>query len=169
MYDEGISRWCLPFDVSLEKPREMPQRSSWILTVEDCYPAGEVRIWPAREGGITDTYPHQLNNGLEPHGLLCRSGRLCLFGEDIEAGIPDDSDFKVAHFIEKALEWIDCANTGALMAEGEHLELPAFNYGSRPAIMYLEDDITKMMRDATSDITAGLARMRVIGNELLAL
>lgn len=168
-YDEGISRWCLPFVVSLEEPREMPKGSSWILTVEDCYPAGEVRVWPAREGGITDTYPHQLNNGLEPHGLLCRSGRLCLFGESAEAGIPDDSDFKVACFIEKTLEWIDCANEGALMAEGEHLELPAFNYGSGPAIMYLEDDITKMMWDAIGDITAGLARIRVIGDRLLAL
>ena len=167
-YDEGISRWCLPFDVTCA-PGLMPSKSSWVLTVEDRYPEGEVRVWPAAEGGITDTYPHQLNNGLGQHGAFCRSGRLCLAGENAEAGVPDDADFKAAYFIERALDWMDCANAGTLMGLGEHLELPAFRYASVPDVIYIEDDVTKMMWDSAGDAVSGIARVCAIENGIAAL
>lgn len=148
LWDDSIDRWCLAFTARLERPVEVPGVTRWVFTVSPDYPNCKVEIYPAVIGGIEDTHPHQSNNGLEGHGKYCRSGNVCLFTERAEWEMWGDSDFTLLSHAERFLEWLERANEGALVKAGDRVEFPMQRIGCAGAVLYLEDDVSKMIWDS---------------------
>ena len=148
LWDDSIDRWCLAFTAHLERPVEIPGVTRWVFTVSPDYPNCKVGIYPAVIGGIEDTHPHQSNNGLEGHGKYCRSGNVCLFTERAEWEMRGDSDFTLLSHAERFLEWLEGANEETLMKSGDRVEFPMQRIGCAGAVLYLEDDVSKMIWDS---------------------
>src|SRR5688572_13669721 len=64
-WDHALGRWSLTLDLSIESSdhRDVPPVTSWFLTVEPSYPLGLIKLYPATNGGIKVTFPHQVHNG----------------------------------------------------------------------------------------------------------
>ncbi|PNV65866.1 hypothetical protein C2L80_04160 [Rubneribacter badeniensis] len=148
IWDESIAEWCLPFTARIASADRIPEISSWVFAVSPAYPDGKVRIYPALNGGIEETYPHQSNNGLEEHGKYCRSGNVCLFTENAEWALRGNADFTLLSHAERFLEWIKAANEGSLMKTGDNLEFPMQNIRSNESVLYCEDEVSKMIWDS---------------------
>lgn len=148
IWDESSDEWCLPFTALLEHPCNIPEITPWVFTVSSEYPDCKIKIYPALDGGIENTYPHQSNNGLKSHGKQCRSGNVCLFSEDAEWGLRGDADFTLLSHAERFLQWLEAANEGLLMKPGDHMEFPMQNIRRRTIVFYCEDEVSKMVWDS---------------------
>ncbi|MDJ1649892.1 MULTISPECIES: ThiF family adenylyltransferase [Gordonibacter] len=159
IWDDSITCWCLAFQANLKAGNKLPSKTTWVAVVEDSYPDGFVRIFPSVDGGIEDTYPHQSNNGLEPHGKYCRSGRLCLFTENTEWSIRGDADFTLFSHMEKFLEWLNAANDCKLLKDGDRVEFPMQNIGSGEVVLYAEDEVSQMIWESHPAYLSGWLEM----------
>lgn len=112
IWDGVIAEWCLPFTAHLKHSHRIPETTSWIFTVSSAYPDCKIKIYPALDGGIEDTHPHQSNNGLKAHGKYCRSGNVCLFPENTEWGLRGSPDFTLLSHATRFLQWLESANEG---------------------------------------------------------
>jgi hypothetical protein len=56
----------------------IPAQTAWYLTVSDRYPQGDVKLYPAKHGGITATFQHQSLNEEGSPNAPWRTGDLCL-------------------------------------------------------------------------------------------
>ncbi|MHB1413984.1 MAG: ThiF family adenylyltransferase [Chloroflexota bacterium] len=131
---ESPGRWALRCRLSFAQEEDLregvPAASEWYGVVEPDYPNGEVSFHPAKDSGLTSTFPHQRYNGPGAEGLPWRAGKLCLdtgvralgrFGFDDE---PIDADERLAWHCRRALEWLTVASRGELALSGEAFELP---------------------------------------------
>src|SRR5689334_15601347 len=75
-----IRRWVLVCRLSpdVQEGGSIPALSDWYILVEPSYPWGEIKCYPAKEGGISQTFPHQTYNGPGSSVLPWRSGDICL-------------------------------------------------------------------------------------------
>jgi molybdopterin/thiamine biosynthesis adenylyltransferase len=110
----------------------VPRVTSWYLCADATYPAGEIGFYPAKEGGLTATFPHQAYNGPGAAHEPWRSGKLCLttdvlglgrFGGDTERREPRE---RMAWHVRRALEWLSRASRCALQPAGMDFELPSY-------------------------------------------
>lgn len=104
----------------------------WCVVVDDTYPFGRISFYPAVEGGITATFPHQSRNVPGRSRREWREGRLCLDiplgGERGVAVVHDpvgDADQRLRWHAVRALEWLHRAASAELLAPGDPFELPA--------------------------------------------
>src|SRR5688572_895288 len=56
----------------------VPAVTEWYVTANAAYPRGQIKIYPATEGGLAVTFQHQDYNGPALAGLPWRAGDLCL-------------------------------------------------------------------------------------------
>ena len=120
----------------------------WYIVLQDKYPEGEVKIYPAIDGGIENTFNHQSNNGLLCSNKLWRKGKLCLNNpyEDI-IGIgsePNNYEDKLYWNAKRAVEWVSAAARNQLVKKGDFYEIPEFTIRKGHHIIYNEDVVSMM-------------------------
>lgn len=164
IWDGVIAEWCLPFTAHLKHSHRIPETTSWIFTVSSAYPDCKIKIYPALDGGIEDTHPHQSNNGLKAHGKYCRSGNVCLFPENTEWGLRGSPDFTLLSHATRFLQWLESANEGSLIKDGDHVEFPMQNIRRRDLVLYCEDELSKLIWDSHPSCRDGV--VEVIENNL---
>jgi molybdopterin/thiamine biosynthesis adenylyltransferase len=131
-WNEQAKKWTIRFRISLpEIDTDCSLRDSdWYLAVDESYPLGRIDIYPAKESGITDTYPHQRYNHEGEPNLPWRAGNICAntqakiigrHGYDVE---PYTTEDRLLWHCQRAIEWVRCASKGELVLPGEPFELP---------------------------------------------
>jgi proteasome lid subunit RPN8/RPN11 len=138
---EGGSKWVLEVKLQpdeIEAPSQIPQESTWFVLIDSTYPGGSIRIYPAEEGSITATYPHQRLNVAGDEDTPWRKGNICvaryghIIGRSGATGEPNSPDERLRWHLERALSWLEAASKGELRQEGEPFELPIFGTNSAP-------------------------------------
>lgn len=129
-----VGRWVLQCSLT---PAALPAQSplkttTWFLLADPLYPWGGIECYPAKVGGISQTYPHQRYNGPGATELLWRGGMLCLSTErrilgraahDVE---PSTAGTRLLWHVERALTWVEAAAADVLLAANDPYELPDF-------------------------------------------
>lgn len=131
-FDKQINRWVIHLTLTSQiKSEFIAPFTSWCVLVDGTYPFGRVSIYPAVEGGITATFPHQARNALSQGRKVWREGLLCLdaplSGERRVVPIRDpvgDAEERLRWHVERAIEWLRRAAHGQLVADGDPFELP---------------------------------------------
>ena len=125
-------RWAIPCRIAADvRPNgPIPAVTDWFVLADDSYPNGRIGIYPAKEGGITQTFPHQNYNGPGNVERPWRSGLLCTWtsvaslrrrGYDTEPGEPERN---LAWHLARVQEWLDLASRGEMDQPGDPYELP---------------------------------------------
>lgn len=128
------SRWAIRCRVSLSVApgSPIPPESDWYMVVDPSYPWGRIKCFPAKEGGISQTFQHQLYNSPGPADRPWRDGDICLMntmwalGRHAGDTEPFTVDERLAWHCRRALDWLTAAATGTLVIAGEAFELPEF-------------------------------------------
>lgn len=131
-FDPAEKVWALRLSLELDESGPyVPKRSRWVVISDEAYPHGEIKVFPAAEGGLTATFAHQDRNVLEKNHRGHRKGKLCLdspfAGIRLATAARDpvgDSDVRIRWHVERALEWLRAAAAGRLQAEGDPFETP---------------------------------------------
>lgn len=131
-WDAENGWWILPVsitaDVASDEP--IPATTRWYLLIDDAYPYGKFRVNPAKDGGITLTFPHQNCNTPDPRNTPWRRGNICTSTNAVALGRrgydtePADPDKKLSWHLRRAREWIKLASQDALVYDGDWYELP---------------------------------------------
>ena len=128
--------WYVPLEITVEPTTddvkiEFPQVTHWHLIVNHDYPHGNVSMRPAKEGGISDTYPHQAHNSYGPSTNPWRDGKICLDHPNRHLGTPMatcdepfEAEERIKWVLERALAWCRAASEGKLRKGGDPFELP---------------------------------------------
>lgn len=138
---DGGSNWVLKVQLhpdDIQADSQIPSETDWYIHLESTYPGGNIRIYPASEGGITSTYPHQRLNVPGDEDTPWREGNLCvaryghIIGRSGATGEPTSASDRLQWHLERALSWLDAASKGELRQDGEPFELPIFNATAAP-------------------------------------
>ncbi|WP_010657911.1 HesA/MoeB/ThiF family protein [Brucella anthropi] len=146
-YRDNQQRWLLGFKILLSaKPSEfMPEETSWFLVVEEKIGDARITVFPATDGGITSTFPHQSANLPGPPGSLWRLGNPCLerpgaaFGRDLASGEPIELAERLVWHLHRLLGWVDAAVAGTLLGPNDHVELPSLGIWSGTIMGFTEN------------------------------
>ena len=116
----------------------VPEEPRFVVVVDNSYPNGSIKFFPAAAGSFDYTFPHQERNVLADHGRY-RLGKLCLdspvsrlprLGESPDpVGNPDQ---RLAWYASRAKTWVEAAITNALMDPAEPFELPQVPFIDKP-------------------------------------
>jgi hypothetical protein len=135
------SKWTLELNL---RPADLPDESSipavtrWYVRLAPTYPGGNIGIYPAADGSITATYPHQRLNVTGDETTPWREGNICvaryghIIGRSGATGEPTIAEDRLCWQIQRALTWLEAAANGELRREGEPYELPEFNTRAAP-------------------------------------
>lgn len=131
-FDEEAKRWVVQLTLRRAVGAEfIGVATRWCVLLDGTYPFGRVLFYPASEGGLTATFPHQLRNAPSRDRRPWRDGRLCLDvplgGERRAVVVRDpvgDADQRLRWHAERALQWLDRAANDQLLEAGDHFELP---------------------------------------------
>lgn len=80
VWHDTEQRWAFPVELSVETKNRVliPDRTVWYFVLDPRYPWGEIEIYPARDGGIKPTFPHQDRNDADDTRVPWRSGDICV-------------------------------------------------------------------------------------------
>lgn len=151
-WEPSVGRWVLLCRLTppIAPSALIPAVTDWYVLVERQYPWGSLKIHPAKDGGISQTFPHQSYNAKGALQHPWRTGDLCLTtdvrvlnrtGLDTE---PFDSYHRLRWHVERALAWLMAASRGDLAAAGDHFELPQLppSESSRNLIAFHENGLS---------------------------
>ena len=122
----------------------VPQTTDWFLHVEETYPHGNVFFYPAKSGGITQTFNHQNYNGAGSDELPWRSGRLCVdtslrtLGRRAYDVEPFDPESRLVWHVSRVQEWLCFASQGKLTQPCDPFELPHIPTSSTINVIFTE-------------------------------
>ena len=128
--DKG--KWVLHCGLHIESKNQdlIPNDTAWYVLVDAPYPLGKIKIFPAKKGGITKTFHHQLYNGTAIDAIEWRDGDICVQtnligrrGYDIEPYTPCN---RLKWHFERAIEWLKNAANGTLVKNGDMFEIPHY-------------------------------------------
>lgn len=123
----------------------IPEWTEWYVLIDELYPWGRIDFFPAKQGGIEGTHPHQRLNEPGPAAHLWREGRLCLqtglaaLGLRARAEEPRQAEARLAWHVEGAREWLEAAARSRLLAPGDAFELPDLPTGGSPQVVFREE------------------------------
>lgn len=131
-FDEHKKSWLVRLTLRRDAGAEFVSAATrWCVLLERNYPFGRISFYPAADGGLTATFPHQSRNEPNRDRGGWRGGRLCLDtpfgGERRLVVIRDpvgDADGRLRWYAERALDWLHRAANGQLLAAGDPFELP---------------------------------------------
>ena len=141
------SKWALRFALAPEFTRTefIPPRTEWYVVVEDRYPAGDIKLYPATHDGITATFQHQsLNRETDDSpwrtgGHLCRDQFSIARPRRVRRRAEDGA--RKAHWLaQRAIEWLIAASQDDLVRPGEPFELPVVNFRNDEELAFVEND-----------------------------
>lgn len=146
-WSEAELVWGMEFSVSISTPSaEIPRSTRWFVVVEQTYPRGNVKVFPAKVGGIDVTMPHQSRNDFGTSELPWRGGKLCLERPLAVLGMDTEeysASRRLAWHVGRTIEWVTAAATGTLRGPGERFELPELPAGRfAESIGFMEDAST---------------------------
>jgi len=129
--DRKGGRWVLRVEVRLDVSScHFPATSQWVVLLEADYPIGSVKVYPALEGGVVATFPHQARNVLDGEerpwrtGVPCLDSSLATLGTIAGETEPDDADRRLLWRAQRLVAWCRRAATGTLETVGDPFELP---------------------------------------------
>ena len=142
--------WAIPCRIAagVRPDGPIPAVTDWFVVVDDSYPDGRIGIYPAKEGGITQTFPHQNYNGSGKAENPWRSGKLCTWtsvaslrrkGYDTE---PVEPESNLAWHLARVQEWLDLASRGELDQPGDPYELPYVPHSDGMNVAFCEGPST---------------------------
>lgn len=163
-WDEVEHLWY--FSIKICKTNEEKSvflNSVWYITIEEVFPAGKIKIFPAVKGGITDTFYHQSNNGTISDNGLWRNGDVCLkdpleYMADINRE-PLNAMDRIHWNIERLLLWIYKAEKDCLVTNKDRFELPDVKKSYNIDIIFNEDEISYMQWE-DSGAKSGMVKLK---------
>ena len=126
----------------------VPVSTDWCVLIADSYPRGCIKIFPAAEGGITATFPHQLYNAAPVGDQHWREGLICvttpnnLLGKIAQSHTPYAPEERLSWYIRRALLWLEFAFVGELRVAGGTYEIPHFPLNHVGHFAFSEDPST---------------------------
>lgn len=142
--------WVLPVLAKLAAPPSawMPESSRWFLEVAavEGSDAIDLNVFPAVDGGISATFPHQDLNSPIPKrpwrsGKPCLERRTATFNRQGWLDEPTELEARAQWKIHRLLAWMDLAAQDQLLQVGDPLELPVgAASNARSAIGFIEDE-----------------------------
>ena len=146
IWSEDKDCWLLHCAVraDVEDGGPVPGETYWYIWVHESYPWGYLAFYPAKEGGITQTFQHQNYNGPGPEDVPWRTGRLCVdtglraLGRqayDIEPFHPEE---RLAWHVCRVQEWLERASRKELTERGDPFELPYVPTSGENKIVFSE-------------------------------
>ncbi len=129
----GESAWAVR--LRLTSPRSsdfVAEQTCWVVLIDGSYPAGSIRIFPAQNGGIVHTFPHQDRNVVSTSNhATWRTGKPCLDSPSQRlgriAGGPEpkgDVEQRLRWHVERCIAWLEVAANDQLMVRDEPFEVP---------------------------------------------
>ncbi|MBW7876636.1 MAG: ThiF family adenylyltransferase [Candidatus Cloacimonetes bacterium] len=124
-----LQQWCLELELRREiRSDYISEKTNWFVLVDSGYPFGEIEFYPAVEGGIQATFPHQIRNDYKEKKSRWREGKLCLdtpYRDSVFTIDPvGNVEERLFWYVNRALEWLKKAANNTLLADGEPFELP---------------------------------------------
>jgi hypothetical protein len=107
-------------------------QNDWFAHISDDYPWGKIEFYPAKDGGISKTFPHQQHNNDWKDEVPWRQGYICVrtstFILQREAYDPEPSEAhrRLRWNVERAIDWLTAASDGTLIQAGDPFEFPHF-------------------------------------------
>ena len=143
-------RWAIPCRIAADVQPDgpIPVVTDWFVLADDSYPNGSIGIYPAKEGGITQTFPHQNYNGPGKAENPWRNGQLCTWtsvaplrrrGYDTE---PREPERNLAWHLTRAQEWLKLASRSELNQPGDPYELPYIPHSGDMNVAFCEGPST---------------------------
>lgn len=147
-WNREVGSWYIRFSLNISSSNFLiiPNLTIWYLVVSHSYPDGSVKIYPAKDGGITQTFPHQSYNDFGNVNYPWRTGDLCLQHPlaslnhcqlDTE---PMQASTRVLWHVKRAYDWLLEASKNQLIMPGEHFELPDVPKGASCKFVYVETE-----------------------------
>lgn len=162
------SVWTLCIEVTaLHSSEHVPSTTRWWMHIDARYPWGTIEVYPAKDGGITETFPHQDLNTEGEKGEPWRTGDICVREPSFAIGRrgfdrdPLGRPERLRWYFERIASWVEAAATGGLARTGDPFELPQFK--TAPGIVgFQSEEADVALFDATPwrSGTAGFAVLR---------
>ena len=145
-----LQRWYIRCRIAAAVPPGslVSAETDWYVLVDDHYPNGCIGIYPAKDGGITQTFPHQNYNGAGQAERPWRTGLICTWtsvaplqrrGYDVE---PAEPERNLAWHLERAQAWLELASKNQLVAPGDPYELTYIPNPGKQRIAFCESPAT---------------------------
>jgi len=124
--------WSLVVSINIETndAELIPEQSRWWVFIDKEYPFGKIKFYPASQGGIKKTFPHQSFNGIDTG--CWRSGEICIrepqfvLGRNQYDSDPIGNENRLSWYFDKAKIWLNAASKNELLSFGDNFELPHF-------------------------------------------
>lgn len=132
IWSEEEQVWAFAVEIRTHSVNEslMPHLTRWYFVLDSRYPWGDVKLYPAKKGGIEKTFPHQDFNGPGDDKHPWRSGDLCLRAPGFSLGRsgsdpdPKGDPERIRWYVDRAMEWLARATKNDLVRSGDEFELP---------------------------------------------
>jgi hypothetical protein len=155
-WHEPWGRWALRVRLRPEitPSAVVPAESEWFVVAEPTYQHGTLTFYPAQEGGLAATFPHQHFNAVA-HDAPWRLGDICLedfLGSIGRAGLasePEDAGSRLRWRAQRAMEWLIAAAEGTLLKAGDPFELPDFPKAAIDPIVAFRESPAALARSRT--------------------
>lgn len=133
--EDSLGKWVLRCILHIDSanPSLIPDDTVWYVLVDNIYPLGQIKFYPAKRGSITKTFHHQMYNASKDERIPWRTGDICiqttthifgLHGYDTE---PYDHHQRLKWHFQRAIQWLEKASKGTLVKEGDYFELPDYD------------------------------------------
>lgn len=128
-------KWTLKIRISpasIDHDSDIPEETDWYVRIDQTYPGGNIRIFPAKENGLEKTYPHQRLNTPGSDDTPWRTGNICV--DRYEHALSRHGGFqepfggteRLRWHLLRAILWVELASKGELRDVGDPYELPEF-------------------------------------------
>lgn len=164
-FENELNIWYLHLNIVIEfKTTYFPQISQWYIIVDSNYPKGKIKVYPDVKNSITVTLYHQANNSKIERNGLWRKGALCLEVNTISTfqSEPYNVDERLLYHVKRAINWLELAAKGQLVADNEPFELPEFTLSNVLEMQFaFSEDIVTFMQWESTDCRYGIAELDV--------
>lgn len=164
-FDNELNIWYLHLNIAIEyKTTYFPRISQWYIVVDSNYPKGKIKVYPDVKNSITVTLYHQANNSRIERNGLWRKGALCLEVNTISTfqSEPYSVDERLLYHVKRAINWLQLAAKGQLVADNEPFELPEFTLSNVLEMQFaFSEDIVTFMQWESTDCRYGIAELDV--------
>jgi hypothetical protein len=171
-WSEVAAKWMLHSRLTIDMlPDSLVAGSSdWYVLVDESYPWGKIKFYPAKVGGIVQTFHHQSFNSIGNDQIPWRAGDICVdtsvhvlgrHGYDSE---PYDINKRLRWRFRRALDWLTAASKGELTLPGEPFELPQLPSSSALKMVFQEGTVSYKNWQQIPD-RAGLVELARLGSD----
>ena len=164
-WQDECRRWYLRCRLTVNTASGLlPSATDWCVVLEDRDPGGSVSIYPAAQGGITQTFPHQLHNSPPENSCPWRTGKICtttpesVLGRLAQREEPLGLQDRLVWHVERALWWLEFAAEGTLTENGAPYELPDFPSRGSLRFVFSEDPSSDRLPEGRG--RSGIALLR---------